>query len=85
LRTDQNAIVGDMPAYALVDVRIGATADKLTGEFYVTNLFDRLAQLSRFTQTAPTLSDTSPAPVDTQPYIIPAQPRTIGLRLAMRF
>jgi len=85
LRVDQSAVVGAMPAYALVDLRMGATADKLTGELYITNLFDRLAQLSRFTQTAPTLSDTSPRPVDTQPYIIPAQPRTIGLKVAMRF
>ncbi len=85
LRVDQSAVVGAMPAYALVDLRMGATADKLTGELYITNLFDRLAQLSRFTQTAPTLSDTSPRPVDTQPYIIPAQPCTIGLKVAMRF
>ncbi|TLZ48191.1 MAG: TonB-dependent receptor [Gammaproteobacteria bacterium] len=85
LRVDQSAVVGAMPPYALVDLRMGATADKLTGELYITNLFDRLAQLSRFTQTVPTLSDTSPRPVDTQPYIIPAQPRTIGLKVAMRF
>ena len=85
LRVDQNAVVGSMPPYALVDLRMGATNDKLSAEFFVTNLFDRLAQLSRFTQTAPTLSDTSPRPVDTQPYIIPAQPRAIGLKVAMRF
>jgi len=85
LRVDQSGVVGDMPAYALVDLRMGATNDKLSAELSVTNLFDRLAQLSRFTQTAPTLSDTSPRPVDTQPYIIPAQPRSIGLKVAMRF
>ena len=85
LRVDQSAVVGGMPPYALVDLRMGATNDKLSAEFFVTNLFDRLAQLSRFTQTAPTLSDTSPRPVDTQPYIIPAQPRAIGLKVAMRF
>jgi len=85
LRVDQSAVVGDMSPYALVDLRMGATNDKLSAELFVTNLFDRLAQLSRFTQTAPTLSDTSPRPVDTQPYIIPAQPRAIGLKVAMRF
>jgi iron complex outermembrane recepter protein len=85
LRADQNAVVGEIPAYALVDLRMGGAYDKLSGELFITNLFDRRAQLSRFTQTAPTLSDTSPAPVDTQPYIIPAQPRTVGVRVAMRF
>jgi iron complex outermembrane recepter protein len=85
LRVDQSGVAGTMPAYALVDLRAGATRDKLTGELFVTNLFDRRAQLSRFTQTAPTLSDSSPLPVDTQAYIVPAQPRTIGARVAVRF
>ncbi len=85
LRVDQSGVVGRMPAYALVDLRAGVTHDKLTGELFVMNLLDRRAQLSRFTQTAPTLSDASPQPVDTQAYIIPAQPRTIGARVAVRF
>jgi outer membrane receptor protein involved in Fe transport len=74
-----------MPSWALVDLRLGATYDKITGELFITNVFDRLAQLSRFTQTAPTKFDGSPTPVDTQPYIVPAQPRTIGLKVGMRF
>ncbi|MBV8340747.1 MAG: TonB-dependent receptor [Gammaproteobacteria bacterium] len=85
LRVDQGGIVGSMPPYALVDLRLGATYDNLTGELYLTNAFDRLAQLSRFTQTAPTKFDGSPTPVDTQPYIVPAQPRTIGIKVGMRF
>src|SRR5437879_5425601 len=85
LRVDQNAVVGSMPAYALVDLRMGGSYDKMTGELYITNLFDRLAQLARFTQTAPSYYTGAPTPVDTQPYIIPAQPRAIGLKVAMRF
>ena len=85
LRVDQSGIVGVMPPYALVDLRLGATYDKVTAELYLTNAFDRLAQLSRFSQTAPTFFNGSAKPVDTQPYIIPAQPRTIGLRVGMRF
>ncbi|MBV8496041.1 MAG: TonB-dependent receptor [Gammaproteobacteria bacterium] len=85
LRVDQGGIVGAMPPYALVDLRLGATYDRVTGELYLTNAFDRLAQLSRFTQTAPTKYDGSPTPVDTQPYIVPAQPRTIGIKVGMRF
>ena len=85
LRVDQSAVVGQIPAYGLADFRLGAIHSKMTGELYVTNAFDRRAQLSRFTQTAPTYFDGSPTPVDTQPYIIPAQPRTIGLRISQKF
>ncbi len=85
LRVDQSAIAGVIPAYSLVDLRLGGTYDKVTGELYLTNAFGRLAQLSRFTQTAPTKFDGSPTPVDTQPYIVPAQPRTIGFKVGMRF
>jgi iron complex outermembrane receptor protein len=85
LRTDQAAVAGKIPAYALVDFRAGATRDKLTAELYLANAFNRYAQLSRFTQTAPTYYTGSPVPVDTQAYAIPAQPRTIGVRVAMRF
>jgi iron complex outermembrane receptor protein len=85
LRVDQSAVVGQIPAYALVDFRAGTSYNKLTAELYLTNAFDRRAQLSRFSQTAPTFFNGSPTPVDTQPYIIPAQPRTIGVRVAMRF
>lgn len=79
------AVVGKIPAYALVDFRAGATRDKLTAELYLTNAFNRYAQLSRFTQTAPTFFNGSPTPLDTQAYVIPAQPRTIGLKVAFRF
>jgi iron complex outermembrane receptor protein len=85
LRVDQSGVVGQIPAYALADFRFGAVHDKLTGELFVTNAFDRRAQLSRFTQTAPTYYTGAPTPVDTQPYIVPAQPRTIGLRISQRF
>jgi iron complex outermembrane recepter protein len=85
LRVDQSAVVGQIPAYGLADFRFGAVHDKFTAELYLTNAFDRLAQLSRFTQTAPTYYTGSPQPVDTQAYIIPAQPRTIGLRVSQRF
>jgi len=85
LRVDQAAVVGKIPAYSLADFRAGASYNKLTAELYLTNAFDRRAQLARFSQSAPTCGCGGPTPVDSQPYIIPAQPRTIGLRVAMRF
>ncbi len=85
LRVDQAAVVGQIPAYGLTDFRFGAVHNKFTAELYLSNAFDRLAQLSRFTQTAPTVGSGAPQPVDTQAYIIPAQPRTIGIRISQRF
>ena len=85
LRVDQSAVVGHIPAYGLADFRFGAVNSKTTAEVYLTNAFDRRAQLSRFTQTAPTYFTGAPTPVDTQAYIIPAQPRTIGLRISQKF
>ena len=52
-----------MPAYALVDLNVGATFNQATVQFGVSNVMDRLAQLSRFTQIAPQN--------DTQVYVIP--------------
>jgi len=43
----------------------------------VTNVADRRAQLSRFTQTSPSN--------DNQVYIIPAQPRTIAIKFGQKF
>jgi len=85
LRVDQSAVVGAMPAYGLADFRLGGVYDKTTAELYLTNAFDKRAQLSRFTQTAPTFFNGSPTPVDTQAYIVPAVPRTIGIRISQKF
>jgi hypothetical protein len=77
LRIDEAQIEGNVPAYGLVDLAAGAECRGLTIQLMVTNVGDRLAQLTRFTQTNPVL--------DPQPYIIPAQPRTFALKFAQRF
>jgi hypothetical protein len=77
LRIDEAQIIGNVPAYGLVDLAAGVERAGLTLQFMVTNVGDRLAQLTRFTQTNPV--------VDNQPYIIPAQPRTFALKIAQRF
>jgi outer membrane receptor protein involved in Fe transport len=77
LRQDQGAIIGNIPAYGLLDLIGGATVNNMTLQAYVTNATDKRAQLSRFAQTNPTN--------DTQIYIIPTQPRTFGLKFGMKF
>jgi len=77
LRVDQSGIVGDQPAYGLLDLVGGAQLDQTTIQLVVTNVADRRAQLSRFTQTSPSN--------DNQVYVIPAQPRTIAIKFGQKF
>jgi iron complex outermembrane receptor protein len=77
LRIDQAPVVGNQLAYGLVDLVGGAERDNTTVQLVVTNVADKRAQLSRFTQTSPTN--------DSQAYIIPTQPRTVWLKLGQKF
>ncbi|MGH8179919.1 MAG: TonB-dependent receptor [Steroidobacteraceae bacterium] len=78
LRRDQAAVVGNLPAYALVNLRLGA--DSLNGmhvDLFINNLTNRLAQLSRYTASNPS--------VNNQVYVLPAQPRTFGVEFGQDF
>ncbi len=75
LRADTTQVVGMMPAYALMDLSMGASQHGTQFQVVVTNLMDRRAQYSRFVQSANA----------GQPYIIPAQPRTITLKFGQKF
>jgi len=77
LKVYQAQIVGTQPAYGLVDLFGGATHDNMTVQLIVTNVADRLAQLSRFVQTNPNH--------DNQPYVIPGQPRTFAIQFGQKF
>jgi iron complex outermembrane recepter protein len=77
LRVDENNILGNTPAYALLDLSGGARFGSSTLQFVVTNVMDRRAQLSRFTAISPQF--------DNQVYIIPAQPRTFALQFGQKF
>jgi iron complex outermembrane receptor protein len=77
LKIDQARNIGMQPAYGLVDAVGGATMDRSTIQLIVTNVADRRAELSRFTQTNPT--------VENQPYIVPTQPRTFTIQFGQKF
>ena len=77
LRLIDQQTIGDMPAYALFDLSTGLAKNGLTGQLYLSNVFDKRAQLTRFVECATTTCN--------QPYIIPTQPRTIGIKFGQKF
>jgi iron complex outermembrane recepter protein len=70
-------VIGNMPAYGLLDLSAGADNGKMSIQLFLINVTDKRAQISRFTETNPQ--------VDNQVYIAPAQPRTISLNFSQRF
>ena len=78
LLTSQDQVIGNMPAYALFNFKIGANAvNGMHADLYISNLMNRHVQLSRFTESNPSL--------DSQAYIVPAQPRTFGIEFGQDF
>jgi iron complex outermembrane receptor protein len=77
LRIIDQETIGKLPAYGLFDFTTGAGRANTALELFVTNVFDRRAELTRFVECATTTCN--------QPYIIPTQPRTIGLKLSQKF
>jgi outer membrane receptor protein involved in Fe transport len=73
----ESNVIGMQPAYGLLDMTVGAENGKSTVQFFVSNVTNKLAQLSRFTESNPQ--------VDNQVYIAPAQPRTFGIELSQKF
>ena len=74
----QNAVYGNLPAYALFNLKIGANAGNgMHVDLFISNLMNRLAQYSRFTESNPSN--------DSQVYILPAQPRTFGVEFGQDF
>ena len=70
-----NSYLGRLHSFALVDLFAGYDWDKYSAELFVSNLFDKRAELSRFVSCS----------ICTRTYIFPSEPRTIGVRLGARF
>jgi len=77
LKTADQLSIGMQPAYGLFDLSGGVEKNGMSIQLLVTNVTDRLAQLSRFEQCT--------VGVCQQPYVIPAQPRTIGIKFGQKF
>ena len=79
LGTAEQAVTGNIPGYALVDLFAGYDWDRYSLELFATNVFDKRNQLSRFFVCG--------ANCETNEFlhIVPGRPRTIGLRLGAKF
>lgn len=78
LRTAERAILGDLGAYTLFDLTAGFGRGNWDVDFYIKNVFDERAELSRFTQCAE-------AVCGDQAYTVVARPRTFGVRFSQDF
>jgi iron complex outermembrane recepter protein len=76
VRAGPAATIGELPAFATVNLAFGVEFDKLNLELFASNLFDERGQVSRFLQCGQCGS---------RPYVVPINPRTIGLRLGYDF
>jgi iron complex outermembrane recepter protein len=78
LRDYENGILGDMPSYTVADFSAGLGRNDWRLELFVTNAFDEVAELTRFSQCAE-------AVCGEQAYVIPQRPRTVALKFSQRF
>ena len=78
LRDAENAIIGDMPSYTIADFAAGFGKDDWRLELFVSNVFDELAQVSRFAQCAESVCGS-------EVYVVPQRPRTIGIKFSQEF
>ena len=76
VRAGNAAIIGELPAFATVNLAFGVDWDKVNIELFASNLFDERGQVARFLQCGA---------CGQRPYVVPIQPRTIGLRAGYEF
>ena len=78
LRTYEGNLLGDLKPYTMADLSAGFHRSNWSLEFFLKNVFDTRAQLTRFAQCAA-------ATCGPQPYTVVAQPRTFGVRFSQDF
>jgi outer membrane receptor protein involved in Fe transport len=79
VRSAQRQILGQQPAYALVDASIGAEKGGIGVELFVNNVFDRLAENYRYAECNPTVCGAQAV------YHNIYKPRLIGVKFAQKF
>jgi outer membrane receptor protein involved in Fe transport len=77
LKGNEQAVIGFAPAYGLLDLSAGATHNETQVTVYLSNVTDKRAQLTRFTNISANNMN--------QVYVVPAQPRTIGIQISQNF
>jgi iron complex outermembrane receptor protein len=79
VRSAQREILGQQPAYALVDASIGAEKGGIGVELFVNNVFDRLAENYRYAECNATICGVQAV------YRNIYKPRLIGVKFAQKF
>lgn len=79
LRLKERGILGRESPYGVAELSTGLARGNYSLELFVNNLFDKRAQLTRYSECAPA----SCGPFAT--YIVPNQPRTVGVRFGQQF
>ena len=78
MRTAETELLGHLDAYTLTDLSAGWRKNNWSIDFFVKNVFDERAQMSRFAECAALTCGY-------EPYTVYAQPRTFGVRFSQEF
>ena len=79
LRTDERAILGQQPAYALFDATLGADKGPFSIELFVNNVFDRRAEIFRYAECTEAVCGAYAV------YHGIYKPRVVGLKFGQKF
>ena len=87
LRDIENAIIGNLDAYTLVDTSAGIEKGPWSVDLYVKNLFDVRGQITKGVQCLETVCGDPDGLTAEGPkiYTVVTRPRTIGLRVGRKF
>lgn len=88
LRTVENGLVGNLPAYTTMDVSAGISQNSWSVDVYINNLFDERGQLFKYTECAKSICAAHGVVAqypNGQVYTVNTQPRTIGIRFKQEF
>lgn len=78
IRTVENAIIGELPAYTSFDLSAGMQFPLFNLDVFIRNVTDERGELYRYTEC-------QIAVCGAQYYIVPIQPRTFAVRLSRQF
>ena len=88
LRSLENSLVGDLPAYTTLDLSGGYKWSSFSVDLYINNVFDKRADLYKYTECAEAVCAAHgvvPQYPNGQVYTVTNQPRTIGIRFTQDF
>ncbi len=88
LRTLENSLDGNLPAYNTMDVSAGFDRNGWSVDLYVNNVFDKRAQLYKYAECAEAVCAAHgvvPQYPNGQVYTVTSQPRTVGIRFKQDF